>query len=153
MVERDEEPGFKVRDRRRFSESGEARADEAPAPAGPVPMGAAAAAGEAVKAGPRGPDPEQEFAPVNAPRAAAPIDFVTFVFSLGSSALMHLGDAPNPETGRLEKNLPLAQETIDLLAMLQGKTQGNLTPEEERFLGGLLYDLRLRFIEAARARS
>jgi hypothetical protein len=116
-----------------------------------VPLGAARAAEDAVRSGPRGPDPEREPAPINGPRGAAPIDFVTFVFSLGSSALMHLGDAPNPETGRLEKNLPLAQETIDLLAMLQGKTHGNLTPEEERFLGGLLYDLRLRFIEAAKA--
>jgi hypothetical protein len=152
MSERDETPGFQVRDRRRFDASGEARPDEAPArPEGTVPLGAARAAEDAVKSGPRGPDPEREPAPVNAPRTAAPIDFVTFVFSLGSSALMHLGDAPNPETGRLEKNLPLAQETIDLLAMLQGKTQGNLTPEEERFLGGLLYDLRLRFIEAAKA--
>lgn len=152
MVERDEDPGFQVRDRRRFDASGEARQDETPAPGGSVPFGAARAAEDAVKSGPRGPDPEREPAPLNAPRAPAPIDFVTFVFSLGSSALMHLGDAPNPETGRFEKNLPLAQETIDLLAMLQGKTQGNLTPEEERFLGGLLYDLRLRFIEAAKAR-
>jgi hypothetical protein len=151
MAEREQDPGFKVRDRRRFDEHGEARpAEGEPAPAGPVPPGAAAAAGEAVKAGPRGPDPEREPEPVNAPRARRPIDFVTFVFSLGSSALMHLGDAPHPETGRVEKNLPLAQETIDLLAMLQEKTKGNLTPEEDRFLGGLLYDLRLRFIEAAK---
>ena len=142
------------RDRRRFTEDGEPRPDvnESPVPAGPAPMGAARAAGDAVKTGPTGPDPEREPAPVNAPRRAAPIDFVTFVFSLGSSALMHLGDAPNPETGRLEKDLPLAQETIDLLAMLQAKTKGNLTPEEDRFLGGLLYDLRLRFIEATKAR-
>ncbi|MFO7155462.1 MAG: DUF1844 domain-containing protein [Pseudomonadota bacterium] len=78
------------------------------------------------------------------------MDFLTFVFSLGSSALVHLGDAPNPETGKLEKNLVLARETIDVLSMLQEKTKGNLTPEEERFLGSLLYDLRLRYVEAVR---
>lgn len=151
MVERDEEPVIKVHDRRRFDEKGEARSG-ADVESGPTPPGAAAAVGEAVKAGPRGPDPEQEPHPVNAPPSRGPIDFVTFVFSLGSSALMHLGDAPHPETGHFVKDLPLAQETIDLLAMLQAKTKGNLTPEEDRFLGGLLYDLRMRFIEAAKSR-
>ncbi len=76
------------------------------------------------------------------------IDFYTFVLSLASSAFVHLGDAPHPETGEpLEPNLPLAQQTIDILAMLRDKTKGNLTAEEEKFMENLLMDLRLRFVQ------
>lgn len=77
-----------------------------------------------------------------------PIDFYTFVLSLGSSAFVHLGDAPHPETGEPAKpDLALAKQTIDILAMLRDKTKGNLTPEEEKFLENLLTDLRLRFVQ------
>jgi len=76
------------------------------------------------------------------------IDFYTFVLSLGSSAFVHLGDAPHPESGEAAPaNLALAQQAIDILAMLREKTKGNLTPEEERFLGNLLTDLRFRFVQ------
>jgi hypothetical protein len=82
---------------------------------------------------------------------AAPIDFYTFVLSLASSAFVHLGDAPNPETGEPgPPSLPLAKQTIDILAMLEAKTKGNLTPEEERFLETLLTDLRIRFVEKSK---
>ncbi len=77
---------------------------------------------------------------------ASHIDFTTFILSLGSSAFVHLGDAPHPESQKTEVNLVLAQQTIDLLGMLQEKTRGNLTPEEERFLQTLLSDLRLRYV-------
>jgi len=76
----------------------------------------------------------------------APIDFYTFVLSLGSSAFVHLGDAPHPETQEAAANLLLAKQTIDILGMLQEKTKGNLTPEEDRFLLALLSDLRLRYV-------
>ncbi len=79
-----------------------------------------------------------------------PIDFYTFVLSLGSSAFVHLGDAPHPETGRpAEPDLLLAHQTIDILAMLREKTKGNLTPEEEKFMENLLMDLRLRYVGKA----
>ena len=87
------------------------------------------------------------------PKQAA-IDFYTFVFSLGSSAIVHLGDAPHPETGApAPPDLLLAKQTIDILAMLQEKTKGNLTPEEEKFLDALLADLRMRFVERSAARG
>ncbi len=86
------------------------------------------------------------------PGKPAQIDFYTFVFSLGSSAFIHLGDAPHPETGQpVAPDLALAQQTIDLLAMLKEKTKGNLTAEEEKFLDTLLLDLRLRFVEKSKA--
>jgi Domain of unknown function (DUF1844) len=75
-----------------------------------------------------------------------PIDFYTFCLSLGSSAFVHLGDAPHPESGAPATNLVLAKQTIDILGMLQEKTKGNLSAEEARFLDNLLLDLRLRFV-------
>jgi len=78
------------------------------------------------------------------------IDFSTFVLSLSHSALVHLGDAPDPSGGAAGKNLPLARQTIDLLALLQDKTRGNLDGQEERILDQALYDLRLRFVEVSK---
>lgn len=76
------------------------------------------------------------------------IDFVTFVLSLNHSALVYLGMAPNPgATGPSPENLQMAKQTIDLLAVLQEKTRGNLSGEEERLLDQALYDLRLRYVE------
>jgi len=148
MSDREEEKGFVVHDRRRFTETGESRPVEDVPPAG-----AASAAEDAIRGGPRGPNPEVEPTPPGAAAPPGPIDFTTFVFSLGSSALMAMGDAPHPETGQSMENLALAKETIDLLAMLQEKTKGNLSPEEDRFLGALLYDLRLRFVDAAKRKK
>ena len=78
----------------------------------------------------------------------APITFSTFLIGLASSALIHLGEAPNPETGRAERDLILARQSLDLLGMLHAKTRGNLTAEEQQLFDNLLADLRLRFVEA-----
>jgi hypothetical protein len=81
---------------------------------------------------------------------SAPIDFTVLVLSLGSSALIHLGMVADPNSGTMHPpDLPLAQQSIDLLALLQEKTRGNLSAEEERFLTQMLFDLRLRFVDAA----
>jgi hypothetical protein len=81
------------------------------------------------------------------------IDFATFVLSLSHSALMHLGEAPHPETNAVEKNIPLARQTIDLLGVLEEKTKGNLTGDEERLLHQVLYDLRMRFVESGQKKA
>jgi hypothetical protein len=78
------------------------------------------------------------------------VDFSTFILSLSHSALMHLGEAPNPETGKVEKNLALARQTIDLIGMLEEKTKGNLAGDEERLVGQILFDLRMRFVELSK---
>ena len=75
------------------------------------------------------------------------IDFATFILSLSHSAVLHLGEVPHPETNQIETNLPLARETIDLLGVLEEKTKGNLTGDEERLLTQVLFDLRMRFVE------
>ena len=85
--------------------------------------------------------------PAPPPRAAPEpeeIDFGTFVLSLGSSALHHLGEFG----GGAERDLALAKQTIDILGMLAQKTRGNLTSDEARLIEHLLYDLRLKYVEA-----
>ncbi len=78
------------------------------------------------------------------------LDFNAFVLSLGSSALIHLGLAPDPVSKEKQPaNLGLAQQSIDLLALLQEKTRGNLNADEARLLENLLFDLRMRYVETA----
>jgi hypothetical protein len=77
------------------------------------------------------------------------IDFTHFVLSLSTSALIQLGEIQDPFTQKSAKNLPLAKQTIDLIGMLKGKTKGNLTPEEEKVIEYVLYDLRMRYVKAA----
>ncbi|MDP9150582.1 MAG: DUF1844 domain-containing protein [Myxococcota bacterium] len=80
------------------------------------------------------------------------LDFATFVLSLSHSALVHLGEALNPDTGGSEMNLPLARQTIDLISMLEEKTKGNLTGDEERLVGQVLFDLRMRVVELSKSK-
>ena len=80
------------------------------------------------------------------------IDFTTFILSLSHSALLHLGEAPNPDTGKVAKNLAMARQTIDLVAMLEEKTRGNLKGDEERLIGQILYDLRMRYVELTKTK-
>ena len=78
------------------------------------------------------------------------LSFTTFVVSLASSAAIHFGDLPDPNTGeRAEPNLDGAAQMIDILALLEEKTRGNLTIEERQVLEQVLYELRLRFVEAS----
>lgn len=82
---------------------------------------------------------------------APSLDFNALVLSLGSSAIVHLGEAPDPTTGQKAASpaLPMAQQSIDLLAMLQEKTRGNLTAEEARFIENMLFDLRMLYVQVS----
>jgi hypothetical protein len=77
------------------------------------------------------------------------IDFTNFTLSLSTSALIQLGEIQDPFTQKLAKNLPLAKQTIDLIGMLKEKTKGNLSPDEEKVIEYVLYDLRMRYVKAA----
>jgi hypothetical protein len=79
-----------------------------------------------------------------------PVDFETFITSLSASALLHLGAMPLPDGSTQEVNLPMAKHTIDIIALLEEKTRGNLTDAEARTMNTILYDLRLRFIEVCK---
>ena len=77
------------------------------------------------------------------------LTFTAFVLSLASTAAIHFGDLPDPVTGKpIEANLEGAAQMIEILALVEQKTKGNLTAEERQFLEQVLYELRLRFVEA-----
>ncbi|MBT8762751.1 DUF1844 domain-containing protein [Desulfohalobiaceae bacterium Ax17] len=78
------------------------------------------------------------------------VNFTTFVLSLSSSALMHLGEVPEPESGQVNVNMAMAKHTIDVLAMLEEKTRGNLTPQEDRLLKDVLFEVRMKFVQKAK---
>jgi Domain of unknown function (DUF1844) len=80
---------------------------------------------------------------------ASGISFAGFLLSLATTAAVHFGDVPDPESGeRAEPNLIAAQQMIDIIAMLQEKTRGNLSDAETKLVDDLLYELRLRFVQA-----
>jgi Domain of unknown function (DUF1844) len=77
------------------------------------------------------------------------VSFAGFVISLATTAAVHFGDIPDPQTGeRHESDLAAAQQMIDLISLLQDKTKGNLTAEESKLVDDLLYELRMRFVQA-----
>src|SRR5262245_9416389 len=79
------------------------------------------------------------------------VTFVGFVLSLAHTAAFHFGDVPDPATGRPgPPNLAAAQQIIDILALLEQKTRGNLTAEERQLLEQIVYELRMRYVEAAK---
>jgi len=93
----------------------------------------------------------ERLADVEAATAAAgshEIDFISFMMSLATSALLHLGE--NEEGAAVPVDLPLAKQTIDIIGMLREKTRGNLTPDEDRVVEGILYDLRIRFLKLSK---
>src|ERR1044071_3601531 len=82
------------------------------------------------------------------------ISFAAFVLSLAHTAAVHFGDIPDPVSGeRAETNLPAAQQMIDILALLEAKTRGNLTAEQRQLLEQLLWGRRLRFVKANKPQS
>jgi Domain of unknown function (DUF1844) len=82
------------------------------------------------------------------------VSFVAFIISLASNAAVHFGDLPDPEsTERRPPDLPAAAQVIELLGMLEQKTRGNLTPEERQLLEQVLYELRMRYVEARKSAS
>ncbi len=74
------------------------------------------------------------------------VTFSTFILSLASSALVQLGEVPNPETGEMASDFVMAKHTIDILTMLEDKTRQCLDQDESRLLEGLLYELRVKYV-------
>lgn len=134
----EEKKDFVVRDKRRLKE-------EEPSDA---PEGGSAEASESEKADPAA--EARQAGPKPAETQLPKIDFATFVFSLNSAVLVHLGVIEDPASGESAKNLPLAKQTIDILGMLEEKTRGNLTSDEENMLKNILYDLRIRYVRETR---
>ena len=135
----EKEKGFVIKDRRtvgRDAEDTEKKTAPDPQPAPEAADQPAQPADDAASAG------EQ-----STETLLPEIDFPTFIISLNASALYHLGAIEDPETKQKKKNLPLAKQTIDILSMLEEKTKGNLTTDEENLLKNMLYDLRIIYVK------
>ena len=132
--------GFTVQDRRRFSpETGEARPESSESP---TESESASAPSEA----------QDSHTPEASSEALPEINFSTFVISLSTQALMHLGEVPSPLSGKFESDVPAAKQMIDLLAMLREKTRSNLNANEDRLMQDILFDLRMKYVEAVKKR-
>lgn len=128
--------GFTVKDRRRFAgDGGEREATEA-AKSESAPESGAAAAGQQQEASGR-PGPEE-------------ITFSGFIVGLSTQALFHLGEIPDARTHAIARDLGAAKQVIDILALLEQKTRGNLDEGEQALIERVLYDLRMRYVELKR---
>ncbi len=136
----EDEKGFVIKDRRRFDDSGEARSETPPEKAADKPQEPKPEAKTAE------PPKEEKTQEAGTEQSFPELNFATFVFSLGTSAMYHFGDFPDPVTKKAERNLEAAKQTIDILAILKEKTRGNLNDDEDRLLESLLYELRMRYV-------
>lgn len=126
-----EGPGFTVRDKRTFDSQGEVK--------------------ESVKAEREEEKKKDKDREEKKEKGAAPlpeVNFSSFILSLSSSTLLHLGEIADPQSGEKKKDMALAKQSIDIISLLKNKTKGNLTQEEEKLLDHLLYDLQMRFVKA-----
>ena len=159
----DEQPNFKVTDRRLFNADGSPRdlpPDEPKAeqkPTSPEPIAAAAPAPEpsmsssAVEQEPSDESIDEDFSDEEIEGAQDPASFVNFLMSIASNAASALGMMEHPVTHQREVDLELGKHWIDVIGMLQKKTKGNLSKQEAQMLEGFLSDLRMQYVSLANA--
>ncbi|MBN2034715.1 MAG: DUF1844 domain-containing protein [Deltaproteobacteria bacterium] len=128
----EEERGFVIKDRRSLDDKGDLKEER----------GEKDEKKEAAKHAPGAEETQRPFLPE--------VNFSYFLVSLSSSALLHLGEIVDPQTGQRKADLPLAKHSIDIIAMLREKTKGNLTDEEQKALESILTDLRWRYVKAVK---
>ncbi|HAA04910.1 MAG TPA: DUF1844 domain-containing protein [Syntrophobacteraceae bacterium] len=146
MNQEPEDQGFVFKDRRKISldetseEPAAATSTGEPSPTGEPDRESQAAAAE----------PSRKTDSSRHSTVLPEVNFSTFVFSLSSSALVHLGEIPEPVSNQMQQDLGLAKQIIDTLGMIADKTSGNLDADEERLIKGILYDLRMRFVQKSK---
>jgi hypothetical protein len=133
MTKEQEEQGFKVTDKRGFQEDGEVQPPKATEKAEEQPASESSSAADNAS-------PGQEIPP------GTPIDFPSYLLSYYTQGLVLLGEVPNPYTNKKEEDVEAARQTINILSMLEQKTRGNLTKEEQQLLETVLYELRMKFM-------
>ncbi len=143
MNDENEPGGFKIKDRRLFNAEGDLKSavpDEEDRPQ-VAPMAA-----EPGSPATGAPDPGGSSQP-----GAPPMDFSSFVLSLATTGMVHLGEIVDPAIGQKRENLDGAKQLIEILSLLKEKTEGNLSAEEAQLLEGLLHELRLSFLGKTKA--
>jgi Domain of unknown function (DUF1844) len=154
--EKEQTKAFKVEDRRRFSAEGELKPEHrSPEPAvnqassveSTIEAAASLTSGDTQTQAQQ----TQSYGPSSAHREAAPeITFGTFIVGLSTQALVHLGELPDPHSNQRGQDLIAAEQLIDIIAMLENKTRGNLEPDEQTMLQTILFELRMKYVERAR---
>jgi hypothetical protein len=134
MKDEKEDKGFVIKDKRIFDESGEARGED---------LKKEAATGEKSE----NISPEKDDRASTQEEYLPEVTFSSFVLSLSTTVMYHLGDFPDPTTKKAERNLAAAKQTIDMLSMLRNKTTGNLDTDEKQLLEGILYELMIRYVK------
>jgi Domain of unknown function (DUF1844) len=158
MEEQEDKRGFKVQDRRRFSPEGETKeGSEAPQERSESPeiksKPGASGAEAASKPSASGAQAESSRQSASSRQSSEPppeLTFAAFLWSLSEQALAALGEVPDPMSGKVSHDLVLAQQMIDIIAMLRDKTRGNLDPEEQAMLKEILSSLQMKYVELAR---
>ncbi len=130
--------GFTVKDKRRFTAEGAGKDDQRPEPEEP-----------AKESGKEGTEAKEESTSGSQP-PPRPMDFATLILSLANTALFQLGLIRGSESEEVKKDLTGARQTIDLIALLEEKTKGNLTDQEAKILKETLFQLRLAFVEVSK---
>jgi hypothetical protein len=138
----EEDRGFTVKDRRRFSDTGEAKAE------GEVPRAEEPRASDPASE-PGGQAPRRD-AEAGEDPALPEITLSTFVMSLSTQVLLHMGEIPGAAGEQAQRDMTAAKQVIDILGLLRDKTRGNLDANEEALFDNVLYDLRMRYVELSR---
>lgn len=143
MEESDERnEGFKVTDKRRFTTEGESKGETDARDRESVET-------ESAKVEQEPESRKEERSEQTQTKELPPLDFSSFILSLANTALFQLGLIKGPETG-IEKDLQGARQTIDIIALLEEKTRGNLTDQEQKIVSEALYQLRMAFVDASK---
>jgi len=140
--ERNDEEGFKVTDRRMFTAEGEVRPQEQEEQAAASPPTEVSGKPPAPEETRSRSEPEDE--------TRERVDFASFLISLATTGMVHMGEIPEPTTGQVMQNLEGARQMIEILTLLKEKTGGNLSGEEEHLLENLLYELRMKFLSKSK---
>jgi hypothetical protein len=133
MTKEQEEQGFRITDKRGFREDGEARSPESSGKIEEQPSSEPASSTAKTPS-------DQEIPP------RPPIDFPAYVLSYYAQGMVLLGEVPNPDTNKKEEDVEAARNIIDILSMLEQRTKGNLTNDEQQLLEKVLYELRMRYM-------
>jgi hypothetical protein len=157
MEDQEDKRGFKVQDRRRFSAEGEAKegGENEPPPESSEPQEIKSKPGpeSASKPAASGAHQESSRQSESSRHSSEPppeLTFAAFLWSLSEQALAALGEVPDPSSGQVSRDLTMAQQMIDIIAMLRDKTRGNLDPQEQAMLQEILSSLQMKYVELAR---
>ncbi len=152
--EEEEQGSFKVTDRRQFTDEGEVRDPQQPdagEQAPPQKEEPPTANQEEKPKASQEPSQKEEAEPTGEQGPGQGVNFTSFLLSLATTGMVHLGEMPEPSSGQKMEDLGAARQMIDILDILKEKTEGNLSSEESHLLENVLYELRLKFMEKSKA--